>query len=304
MSSVSENKTFTYSAAGKLMLFGEYLVLQGAKSLAFPLKFGQVLKVSSSDKILHWEAFANGEKWFWVSMDDQLNLIDTNNTGAAEMLQSLFKYIKHIQPDLDLINHYEVKANFNLQWGLGSSSTLVSLLSQWSDVDPYEMLANSFGGSGYDIAAATAQNPIIYQIRDNQKLIEEVQLNREITDKCLFIYLGKKQNSRNEIKKFTSSEVTEKDIIAMNGIVEQAIKVSTIEEFEALLNRSEDILSFILGREKLKDHIFADYKYSIKSLGAWGGDFFLATFRDLDEARNYFKMKGLTTQFTYSELVK
>src|SRR5690606_11451557 len=106
-----------------------------------------------------------------------------------------------------------------------------------------------------------------------------------------------------EIRRFERATITNKDIEGINSIVDAAIQCTEIEAFEVLLNRSEDILSPILGREKIKDSIFADYKYSVKSLGAWGGDFFLATFRDLNEARIYFNKKGLNTMFTYKELV-
>jgi hypothetical protein len=37
----------TFYSNGKLLITGEYLVLDGAKSLALPTKFGQFLKVKS-----------------------------------------------------------------------------------------------------------------------------------------------------------------------------------------------------------------------------------------------------------------
>jgi mevalonate kinase len=45
-----------YYASGKLLIFGEYLVLKGAKCLAIPLRYGQKLSVekSNQDNIL-WE---------------------------------------------------------------------------------------------------------------------------------------------------------------------------------------------------------------------------------------------------------
>jgi mevalonate kinase len=302
LTSQEQYKTSTFRAAGKLMLFGEYLVLNGAQSLAFPLKFGQTLEIHSSEENINWEAFDSKGKWFWCSMDKDLNILETNNSDAATILKKLFSFIQKMNPDIHLINHFKITADFDLNWGFGSSSTFISALSQWAKMNPYELLSLSFGGSGYDIACATAQNPILFQIGESIKC-QEVAISKSITEKLLFVYLGKKQNSRDEIKKFQQSEVKLSDIEQMNSLVNEVIKAASIEEFETIVNQSEDLLSPILGREKLKDHIFADYKYSVKSLGAWGGDFILATFREVKEAKEYFEMKGLETMFTYEELV-
>ena len=283
------------------MLFGEYLVLQGAKTLAFPLRYGQKLYISPSDK-LTWESESPDGQWFNAEFSEDFEIVGTTDEKVANVLRGLFQHIRTVQPDLKLKNQYKIVADFDLSWGLGSSSTLISLLSQWSGADPYELLDTYFGGSGYDVACAVAEKPIIYTVRE--RTLKEVDLPENITKQLLFVYLGQKQNSRDEIKRFEEREVTHQDVEAINKIVDASVIASDIEEFEALLNKSESILSPILGREKLKDSIFADYKYTIKSLGAWGGDFFLATFRDLDEAKNYFKNKGLSTMFTYSELIK
>jgi mevalonate kinase len=40
---------------GKFLITGEYLILDGAKSLAVPTKFGQELKIDSNDsKFIEW----------------------------------------------------------------------------------------------------------------------------------------------------------------------------------------------------------------------------------------------------------
>jgi hypothetical protein len=47
--------------------------------------------------------------------------------------------------------------------------------------------------------------------------------------------------------------------------------------------------------------LFPDYSRAIKSLGAWGGDFVLATgnFNEMD----YFKQKGFHTIISYHKMV-
>ena len=56
--------------------------------------------------------------------------------------------------------------------------------------------------------------------------------------------------------------------------------------------------------EPVKNKIFPDFWGAIKSLGAWGGDFVLAT-SSKDEAttKDYFNSKGYHTVLLFSELV-
>lgn len=282
------------------MLFGEYLVLNGADSLAFPLKFGQTLSVTGSDTI-HWESHARHGLWFSASLDSDFNILDTNNQEVAEILKQLFLVIRAEKPELDFNQNFKSEANFELNWGLGSSSTLISLLSQWSGVEARKLLDASFGGSGYDVACATANGPIIYA---DGKVKKEVSIPESITDKLLFVYLGNKQNSREEIKRFKDRKVEQHHIDTMNKLISNALQTSEIEVFEQQLDQSEELISPIIGTTKLKERLFADYSYSIKSLGAWGGDFFMATFRDLQTAKNYFEDKGHDILFTYQEFIK
>ncbi|WP_341905307.1 GYDIA family GHMP kinase [Fluviicola taffensis] len=290
----------TYKASGKLMLFGEYLVLNGSDCLAFPLKFGQTLSVTKSDEII-WESHSKHGIWFSASLSDDFTILDTNNEEVAAILRQLFLVIRSEKPDLDFNQKFKIEANFELNWGLGSSSTLISLLGQWSGVETRKLLEASFGGSGYDVACATANAPILYA---NGKIKKEVHLPESITDKLLFIYLGNKQNSREEIKRFKKKEVAQHQIETMNAMISNALQTDKIEVFEQQLNLSEELISSIIGTIQLKQRFFADYPYSIKSLGAWGGDFFMATYRDLKTAKNYFEENGYDILFTYQEFIK
>lgn len=282
------------------MLFGEYLVLNGSDCVAFPLKFGQTLSVAKSEGIV-WESYSKHGMWFSASMSSDFTILKTNNEEVAEILQRLFRVIHTEQPQLDFHQHFKAEANFELNWGLGSSSTLISLLSQWSGVDVRKLLDVSFGGSGYDVACATATAPILYA---NGTIKKEFHLPKSITDNMLFIYLGNKQNSREEIKRYKKETITQEQVDQLNTAIEMALQTDVIDVFEQQLDCSEELISSIIKTEKLKQRLFPDYSYSVKSLGAWGGDFFLATYRDLETAKRYFQGKGYTTLFTYQELIK
>ena len=60
-----------YYSNGKLLLTGEYVVLDGATALAVPTKFGQDLIIKSiQEPELIWGSFTNtGECWFEAIFD-------------------------------------------------------------------------------------------------------------------------------------------------------------------------------------------------------------------------------------------
>lgn len=294
----------TYFAAGKLMLFGEYLVLKGAPCLAIPLKFGQELAVSSVNKPeIHWESKALDKSWFTACLDLNGQIISSSNEEIAAILSQLMQLIRSEKPHLFTEGlQFTVNANFDLAWGLGSSSTLLSLLAQWSDMNVFELSNKSFGGSGYDVACATEQAPILYNA--DQHNVHPIRLSPAITSQLLFVYSGNKQNSRNEIKRFSSLNCSQQQVDEMTQIIEDVTHTHDIEAFEFSINESERIMSNILEVPTLKGENFSDYPHGIKSLGAWGGDFFMATFRNEEDARSYFNQKGYFTQFNYSEIIR
>ena len=56
----------TFYSNGKLLITGEYVVLDGAKAFALPTKFGQNLVIEeNSSKTIQWTSFdSDGSIWF------------------------------------------------------------------------------------------------------------------------------------------------------------------------------------------------------------------------------------------------
>lgn len=293
-----------YYASGKLLIFGEYLVLNGAKCLAIPLRFGQHLLVQNSEREdILWESWAEGEIWFSATFSENLKIKTMGDIGTSQLVSHLLRWIRSEKPHLFSKGlTFVVDADFPLKWGLGSSATLISLLAQWSGVDPFSLLEISLNGSGYDVACATQDNPIVFRRKDKETI--PVSLPSEIVNKVLFVYSGKKQNTSFEVLRFQNVEISDEEIVTMNTIVESALKATSIEEWESLIEESETLLSGILEMAPIQQIEFSDYPYRIKSLGAWGGDFYMATFRDEQKARDYFISKGYTTLFNYEEIIK
>ena len=301
---------------GKLLLTGEYLVLDGAKSLAVPTKFGQDLSVEKiKETQLIWGSFTHtGECWFEAIFDLQkLRLVsctfnsDTEGNAdfIAETLLEILKEARNLNPEfLNSESGFVVKTKltFPRNWGLGSSSTLINSIASWAKVDAFKLLWNSFKGSGYDIACAQNDMSIFYEIKDEKPMVEQVSFNPIFKENLFFVHLNEKQDSKEGIAKFReSNQDIEKEIKMISAISDAFLKVESIEDFDRLIIEHERIISSIIKVKPVKEKLFSDYFGEIKSLGAWGGDFVLATGNSATPA--YFKNKGFETILTYSEMV-
>lgn len=297
-----------FSASGKLLLFGEYLVLRGASSIVMPLRYKQTLTLSphSSENIV-WNCFEEKNRWLQIEFSPELHILSTSDESKAVIVQNLLQLIQKEKYGLKIAGqnfHFEI--DFQRNYGFGTSSTFLSLLSQWSGVNPYLLLEKSFGGSGFDIAAATQKSLFVYKAESQDaaavRNTSPASIAPAITEKLLFAYLGKKQKSTAEISSFKAISTSGQQVNKMNAIVDAVLKGGHIEDFELLVAESEKLISGIIKMAPVKEKVFADYPYAIKSLGAWGGDIVMATFRDEAAARNYFRDKGLSPIFSYEQL--
>lgn len=309
---MSEVTTEHYYAHGKLLLAGEYFVLDGAKALALPTKLGQGMTVQHEEGQGHlvWESqLPNEETWFEaVYQLPELKIFSNNNRELSSKIKQLLKAIADTDEELMLVDdlyNIATRLEFERSWGLGSSSTLVSLLAQWSATDPYMLLEKSFGGSGYDIACATAKGPIFYQLTDQGRTVEQASIGLESKDKLLFVHLGKKQDSRDGIAHYRSlgKEIT-KYIPELNGLTLKLANSTRLTDFMQTMKAHEQLVGNALGMQPVQQELFADLPGAVKSLGAWGGDMVLAAAdQDIEETKKYFTDKGYTTQFAWHDLI-
>lgn len=299
---------------GKLLLTGEYAVLDGGLSLALPTKYGQSLTISKIDKsVFIWKSLDHEDSvWF----KSEFNLQDLKNTYTSHpdsyregnIKSTLIKILleaKKLNPDfLNGNNGFQIttKLTFPRDWGLGSSSTLINNIAQWAKVDAYNLLWNAFSGSGYDIACAQHKTPITYKVKDRNLEVIPITFNPSFKDQLYFIYLNKKQNSREGIKHYNNIvKDKSKFINDISEITKQIVACNSLKEFEKLIDLHEKLVSKIIGLPKIKDKLFSDYFGSIKSLGAWGGDFVLATGNE--KTTDYFNKKGYEIVLRYSDMV-
>ncbi|MDD3721671.1 MAG: GYDIA family GHMP kinase [Lutibacter sp.] len=305
-----------YYSRGKLLLSGEYFVLDGAKSLAVPTKFGQDLVVEPiNEPQLIWQSFSDkGECWLEAIFDlPKLRLVNaTYNSGKdggkdtlAENLNEILRETRKLNPEfLNSKGGFLVKTNldFPKNWGLGTSSTLINNISNWAMINPYKLLENTFGGSGYDIACAQHQSPIFFTKHTTEIVVEEVNFNPTFSNQLYFVYLNKKQNSREGIERYKKLKGNlTLEIEQISELSEAFLTCEKLSDFEKLMKEHEQIVSKTIQLMPIQSELFPDYFGQTKSLGAWGGDFILATGNE--DSPNYFNQKGFSTVIPYQKMV-
>lgn len=303
---------FETYARGKLLITGEYAVLDGALALAVPVQRGQALRAQTGAPTgsLHWRAMDElGRCWLEASINLRLlEIQETNDPPTAAGLQNLLRAARLQNPDF-LTNEpsaaVETRTDFPRAWGLGTSSTLVAAVAKWADVNPYRLLADSFGGSGYDVACAYADDPILYQRNpDGAPEVRPVAFHPPFAEQLYFVYLGQKQDSRAGISRYRAMANETQSLVAdLSALTKQALRAQTLPAFEQVLETHEQRISETLQLPRVKDLYFKDYPGAVKSLGAWGGDFVLATSKQsTEETRAYFNDLDFDVFIPWNEL--
>ncbi len=301
----------TFHSNGKLLISGEYLVLDGALAMAVPTKYGQGLDVSLHENFsgIRWEANVLNKGWLQVSFGSRLfNIIHTNDQKLALHLKHILKKAFELgNIDVDNQKGILIRTNldFDRSWGLGSSSTLLSNIGYWLDVDPFYLSKETSNGSGFDVAAARADSPIYYQLVDGKPEISNVNFNPEFKDQLYFVHLNSKKNSEESVKSYRAKVNAQQSDVGEISILSRLIaEARNLIDFEKALVEHENILSKVLGIDRIKKQFFSDFQGEIKSLGAWGGDFVMATYSGPElNLRQYFKSKGKSTVLRYDEMV-
>jgi mevalonate kinase len=299
----------TFYSNGKLLITGEYLVLDGAKSLALPTKFGQNLIVEeSNNQELKWKSYdADGSVWFedTISFSDIISRTSLEKESIKNTLIAILHEAYLLNPkEIDLTKGFVVSTQltFPRKWGLGTSSTLINNIAQWFGIDAFTLLKNSFGGSGYDIACAQNDCPVLYRLEHGKPIVEKVDFLPTFTKNLYFVYLNQKQNSKSAIASYKEKK---NNLEAAKGIINQLTEtvLNTKDEntFAQALEKHEKELSSILETKTVKESLFPDFGGTIKSLGAWGGDFVLVLSRE--NPKPYFVAKGYETIIPYQEMI-
>lgn len=302
---------FSTRARGKLLLSGEYFVLDGALALAVPVRFGQALRVEAGAEsgVLHWRSLdEQGAPWFEARFElPSLNPLSTTDARTATALQNMLLACRRQQAGFLTDPQglaVTTQTDFPRAWGLGTSSTLIAALGQWAGADPYPVLFDTLGGSGYDIACAYAEGPVLYRLQDGRPEVLPAAFHPAFRDQLYFVYLSQKQDSREGIRRFRERAQGRAALVdQVSALTRQMLLATDLEAFEQLIKAHEQLVAEALDLPPVQARLFPDYPGVVKSLGAWGGDFVMATGRGSSaEIRDYFESRGFPQLLNYAEM--
>jgi mevalonate kinase len=300
-----------HHAQGKLLLTGEYLVIHGALSLALPVRWGQAmsLRYSRGRPVISWDARQKGSTWFSAEISyEPWEIIFSSDTQSGSYLERLLKAAASIRPGVfsgSTAYSFVTNLEFDRNWGLGSSSSLIVNLAWCLRLDPFDLFKAVSRGSGYDIAASMSRQPLIYRLHEGTPQYRKIGFDPPFKEMLYFVYLGRKQDTQASIDRFLDLKKPGDEIVdRLSAITRAVIKTESLIEFENLLREHEDLVSGFTGMKKISQEQFPGFHGTIKSLGAWGGDFILAcSSSDPEAVPGWFRDRGYESVIRYDEMM-
>jgi mevalonate kinase len=322
-----QNSPGSFRSWGKLLLTGEYLIMRGAEGLALPVNYGQEISWKSTGEgpILEWVTRVKGDEWFnAVFRGDDYIIVSSSDRDKAVFLSRILSGAAELSSAPPFYGKVVSSVDFDMEWGMGSSSSLISNVAFMFGINPFTLHFKVSTGSGYDIACARSDGPILYRLNFKTDIYKtasgnphnpeffqvpvyrEVEFNPPFRDKLFFAWLGRKQNTASSIEKFNNrSAIKEEDIQKITRISSEIINTPDTESFIHLLEEHDEIISGILDVKSLSLTRFSDFPGHVKSLGAWGGDFILIVWEgNVDELKRLLKQKGIEVVFPYDKLIR
>ncbi|WP_212113346.1 GYDIA family GHMP kinase [Candidatus Shikimatogenerans silvanidophilus] len=297
---------YCFYSNGKILLTGEYILLKGALGLALPTKKGQFLLIKklNHNKYFYWVSINEKKEIFFKAYFNffSLNILYCSNIKIALYIQNILKIIKKIKPFIFNIG-LKIKTilEFPLNWGLGSSSTLICNISKWTKINLYYLFKKISNGSGYDVYCSLYGSSLLYNLKNNKPNINFIYFNPPFKKKLYFIYLNKKKNTEEEIIFFLKKKNNIIPIDLFNNFTKEILKTKKLNIFENVLFLYEKEISKILNIKCIKEKYFKNYQGIVKSLGAWGGDFALVSKRK--GMKNYFYKKGYNIIIPFEKMI-
>ncbi len=303
---------FSAYGHGKLLITAEYFVLDGALALALPTKFGQHLKVKQlqgNSGLLYWVALDSKRKpWLKAVFDKKDFQILAGDSEAAQRLSNCLVQTRQLNPiflndETDIA--VETQLEFPNDWGLGSSSTFIYALAAWANVDAYILLQATLGGSGYDVACAGSNTPILYSLQNHTPQVQSVEWCPPFKDHIYFAHLGKKKLSSDGIR-YYREKLTDKSFAVkrLTEITKELLSCDNLSDFSHLVEEHEALIANELHLERVSETLFSDFDGTSKSLGAWGGDFVMLVYEGEEEKlKRYLVAKNIHTILTWKEMI-
>ncbi|MBT8183711.1 MAG: GHMP kinase, partial [Eudoraea sp.] len=143
---------------------------------------------------------------------------------------------------------------------------------------------------------------LLYRLDNTIPRVQEISFDPGFKQQIYFVYLNEKKDSREGISQYRERQFDRAELVdQLSEITKNMTNCKELEEFESLMARHELLLSVVLGMPTVKSALFSDYPAAIKSLGAWGGDFVMAT--GDEDTPVYFRSKGYKVVIPYEKMV-
>jgi len=302
--------TRVFYSRGKLLLTGEYAVLRGARALALPSKLGQYLEVAEGDEsgVLVWESNSPSGRWFEARFRlPEIDIVSSTDQNKADVLRELILTARQLRSGfLEKEKALQVTSTLEFlpEWGLGSSSSLVSNMADWAKCDPFELNRRVFHSSGYDVACARSKGPILYRRVNDLPEVITAKFRPSFGANLWLVYLNEKKNSKQAVNAFAGLIVDEVILDRISSIAGETAAAVDLDSFCTLIDEHEKLVGGMTGQIPVKERLFSDFDGCIKSLGAWGGDFILAATRWPEgEVRKWFGERGYETVLPFNEMI-
>jgi mevalonate kinase len=268
-----------FRSSGKLLLSGEYWVLHGAEVLAIATEKGQTLRYEDADCELHWVA-KDSEDRVWM------DCVASQDPHLSRILSAVLK----LKGNLPSRGRVTTQLEFNRNWGWGSSSSLIDLIAQWTGLDPMELHFETSEGSGFDVACARAGGAIAYQKTGTRSAVwNNIASAHWPHEHFGLVYLGGKQDSQREVAKIRREPLAS-ELDAISALSRHLASSKDVDAWSQAIDELEDRTASWLGMERVQNR-FPGVRATIKSLGAWGGDFALTVAQDPEDLA-YFSLNG------------
>jgi mevalonate kinase len=277
------------------------------------LKKGQWLEVEEMNgeekPFLKWHAGMLDKEWFTAIINlPDMEKVQSSDPAVAGRLVNIFSNMAEINRELFAKGEsysFKTTSTFDHSWGMGSSSALLANLARWAKIDPFELFHRVHKGSGYDVATALADGPILFSTVNHKERIIPVRFNPPFHPHIWFVYRGQKQDTEQGLNEFERlQEPTRQQVEMISNFTGELLNARHLKQFMQVISDHESFMSDLLGRKAVKEELFNDFNGEIKSLGAWGGDMVMAASEmPADYIRSYFQTKGIQTVFGFHELV-
>jgi len=177
-------------------------------------------------------------------------------------------------------------------------------MARWAEVNPLDLHFMVSEGSGYDVACAISEGPITYKLKDHSPQYSHISFNPPFRDQIWFAWLGNKQATASHLAEVAGRLSPNFEAVhQFSQLTLEMMNASTLEEFRGVMDRHEEALSPLLGMDPISER-FKKLPGSVKSLGAWGGDFIMiATKTDKPDLLKNLNKYGIRTLYNYNDLV-